>query len=557
MANLFLKWMGLWWRLTGHPSNEFLMRIMGLSIIVTALIAVATACQPVKLPPLEHAKTPAGITFVHENGSRGKHDLPEIMGAGLALIDIDGDDWLDLYFCNGGPIGATRGTNDPPSRLYRNQRDGTFLDVTSRSNAPGPSYATGTAVGDFDNDGRDDLFVTGWRDQRLYRNLGDGVFVDVTERAGLNSRLWSTSAAFADLDGDGDVDLFVANYVDYDPKTAPYCAAPDGRRDYCSPEAFPAQPDRLYRNEGNGTFTEVGKSAGIDLPEGRGLGVLVADLVGDAKLDIFVANDGTACRLFENLGDLKFRDVAATAGVAFDGQGDPLAAMGVALGDLDGDGLADMVVTNFLGRSSIAFQAKRQGVYADASAILGLNPTRSVLGFGVVLEDFDGDGRLDLLQANGHVLDRARLSEPFTMSPLLLMNRYGQLTREPLEGPPTLGRGLVVADLNHQARPDAIQTSVNGKPLFFGNTSGGRFVCLNLVGKNGQAIGAKLSAEVNGRTLIRQVVAGGSYLSTSSSEIFFGLGDAKQIDRLTITWPTGQVEVRLNLPPGRLILIKN
>ncbi len=519
--------------------------------ILSCLILIEDPA-PSPLRVVEHVP---GLTFRHQNGSRGKHDLPEIMGGGLALIDVDGDGWLDLYFCKGNRIDDLNGDHNSPSQLFRNCCDGTYVDTTTTAGAPGPPYAMGTAVGDFDHDGRDDLFVTGWRGQRLYRNLGGGTFADVTDRAGLTSDLWSTSAAFADLDGDGDLDLMVVTYVDYDPKLAPYCAAPDGRRDFCGPEAFRAQPDRLYRNNGDATFTEISKSAGLDLPDGRGLGVLIADLVGDSKLDIFIANDGSACRLFENLGNLKFRDVAPRSGVAFDGQGEAIAAMGIALGDINGDALPDLVVTNFLGRSTVAFQALPSGGFSDRSAALGLAPTRPVLGFGVVLEDFDGDGRLDLLQANGHVLDRARLGVPYEMRPTLLLNHQGRLTESSLTNAiSSLGRGLVVGDLDHDSRPDAILTSINASPTVLKNSSQGHYVTIRLKGIQSKPIGAKLTAEFQGHKTVRQLVAGGSYLSTSSDEISIGLGRANQIDRLTILWPSGQTEVWNDLKAGRIAI---
>ena len=272
--------------------------------------------------------TEAGITFRFDTGSRGRHDLPEIMGGGVALFDADGDGRLDIYLCNGGPIEPASDKRGGRCRLYHNEGGWRFKDISDRADAPGPMYAMGAAVGDYDGDGRLDLFVTGWRDQRLYRNLGDGRFEDVTIRAGVSSDLWSTSAAFADLDGDGDHDLYVANYVQFDPKSPPYCAAPDGQRDYCGPEDFPAQADRLYRNNGNGTFTEISRLAGIDQPDGRGLGVLIAELTGDNRPDIFVANDGTACWLFANRGNLQFDEIGEAAGVARDGQGQALAGYG-------------------------------------------------------------------------------------------------------------------------------------------------------------------------------------------------------------------------------------
>jgi len=503
----------------------------------------------------------AGVVFRFDPGSRGRHDLPEIMGGGVALIDFDGDGRLDVYLCNGGPIVAEGGRADSPCRLYKNDGGWRFSDVTDRADAPGPSYAMGAAVGDYDGDGRDDLFVTGWRDQRLYRNAGGGRFEDVTERAGVGSKLWSTSAAFADLDGDGDLDLFVAAYLDFDPARAPFCASPDGRRDFCGPEEFAAQPCRLFRNEGDGTFADVSKGAGVGRADGRGLGVIVADLAGDSGLDIFVAVDGSPCRLFENRGGLRFAEVAAEAGVALDGRGETLAGMGVASGDVDGDGRPDLVVSNFLGRSTIGFRNLGGGTFADASEPLGLGAaTRPVLGFGVALADFDSDGRLDLIQANGHVLDRARLGVPSAMRPTLLRNRGGRLEdRSATAGPwfarPILGRGLAVGDLDDDGRPDAVVNALDAPAALLRNaTPGGPGLTLELVARppsHRSAIGATVRADVRGRTLARSVVGGGSYLAAPDRRVHLGLGDADRVDRLEIAWPSGRVETWRDLPAGR------
>ncbi|WP_406697170.1 CRTAC1 family protein [Singulisphaera sp. Ch08] len=506
----------------------------------------------------------AGVKFRFDTGSRQRHDLPEVMGGGVALIDGDQDGWPDLYFCNGGPIGAREGKADPPCRYYRNQRDGTFRDETENARAPGPSYAMGAAVGDVDGDGRADLFVTGWRDQRLYRNEGGGKFVDITARAGLTSGLWSTSAAFADLDQDGDLDLYVANYLDFDPSTAPHCAAPDGRRDYCGPEDFPAQPDRLYRNNGDGTFTDVSAAAGIALPGGRGLGVLIADLTGDRLPDLFVANDGSACWLFENQGGMRFAEVGEARGVAFDGQGDTLAGMGVAWGDVDDDGRPDLLVSNFYDRSTVAFQALGQGTYRDVSASLGLTvATRGVLGFGLLLEDFDGDGRLDLLQANGHVLDRARLGVPFAMRPTVLRNAGRRFVDAgagagPWFGQSMLGRGVAVGDLDRDGRPDVVVNALDRPAAILRNEGhGGRWLVLDLVGRAvGPAVGARIKATVGPRVLVREVVGGGSYLSASENRLFLGLGGASRVDRLEVSWPSGRVETWSDLGVGERLRLE-
>lgn len=529
------------------------------AVLVTALFALmppslaqtqpATGQKPVTTITLVDKSPTAGIPFRFYSGTRNKHDLPEIMGGGVAIFDADSDGLLDFYFCNGGPIDPGSTNPDPPSRLYRNIGHWKFEDITGTANAPGPSYAMGTAVGDFDGDHRPDLLVTGWGDQRLYKNLGNGRFEDVTKQAGLESKSWSTSAAFADLDGDGDQDLYVATYVDFDPKSAPFCAAPDGARDYCGPEDFQAQPDHLYRNNGNGTFTDVSQTAGITRPEGRGLGVLIAELTGDNRPDIYVANDSSPCWLFANKGNLEFDEIAEEAGVARDANGQVLSGMGIAAGDLDCDGLTDLVVTNFFGRSTVAFRAQGNppGTFRDASSWLGLTTaTRQVLGFGVILTDIDGDGRPDLLEANGHVQDRARLKTPFAMRPSLLHNLEFPLENTaPAAGTwldnPTLGRGLAAADLDNDNRPDVVMTSLDAPPTLLKNeATTNHFVSLDLVDRHGRpAYGARVLITAGGRVQAAALASGGSYLCSAPPRLSFGLGAATTVSRIDILWPWG------------------
>ncbi|WP_240911509.1 CRTAC1 family protein [Paludisphaera soli] len=534
---------------------------------MTLLAALAfgpeAAAQAIRF---EDVAAASGVDFRFTDGSRGRRDLPEIMGGGVALFDADGDGRLDLFLCNGGPIAADAPGPDPPCRLFVNRGGGRFEDRTEAAGAPGPSYAMGAAAGDFDGDGRVDLLVTGWRGLRLYRNLGDARFGDVTEDSGLASDDWSTGAAWADLDGDGDLDLYVACYLDYDPDAAPYCAAPDGARDYCAPEDFEAQADRLYRNDG-GRFHEVSPTTGPPLRRERGLGVLIADFDGDRRPDVFVANDGGRCRLLANRGGLRFEDVAEEAGVARDRLGRPLAGMGVARADLDGDGLPDLAVTNFLGRSTVGFRALvARGGFVDDSERLGLaQATRRVLGFGIVAADFDGDGRVDLLQADGHVLERARLGVPFAMRPLLLKGRRGGFEdASDRAGPwfdrPALGRGLAVGDVDGDGRLDVAAAALDVPFALLLNRSGGApLASLELIDRHGlPAFGARARATIAGRVIVQDLAGGGSYLSSSPPRLAFGLGDAPQIDSLEVSWPWGGVETwrNLPLPPGGPILLR-
>jgi len=532
------------------------MRGFRLVLEATLLLLALGATAGAQAIRFEDVAAASGVVFQFDNGSRGKHDLPEIMGGGVALFDADGDGRLDIFFCDGGPITPGPGRADPPCRLFRNRGDGRFEDVTATADAPGPSYAMGAAAADYDGDGRIDLFVSGWRGQRLYRNLGDCRFEDVTERAGLASNAWTTSAAWADLDGDGDLDLYVAAYLDYDPEFAPYCAAPDGKRDYCGPEDFEAQPDRLYRNNGDGTFTDVAVAAGLPRRSERGLGVLIADLTGDRRPDVFIANDGGRCWLLANRGNLRFEEIGVESGVALDRAGGPLAGMGTALADLDGDGLADLIVTNFLGRSTIGFRAVEgsPGLFHDDSDRLGLvAATREVLGFGLIAADFDADGRVDLLQANGHVLDRARLGVPFAMRPTLLRGRPGGFDAVSNEaGPwfsrPVLGRGLAIGDLDGDGRLDLVASALDAPAAVLLNRSpAGHSLRLELIDRHGlPAIGARVRAHVGDRILAADLIGGGGYLSSSPPGLTLGLGDASRVDLLEIEWPWGGVETRRN-----------
>ncbi len=381
--------------------------------------------QTVSVPKFRDEAEAAGLHFVHDNGhSKRNPPPPEAMCGGVALLDYDGDGWLDIYAVQGGTFPPVESVSSQGDHLFRNRRDGTFEDVTEHAGIasfPG-GYGHGVTVGDYDNDGRADLFVTRWRSYALYRNKGNGRFEDATNDAGLGGdRDWPTSAAFADLDGDGDLDLYVCHYLFYNPASPRRCTHPEAPSKHeCNPLDFPSLPDHVFRNDG-GKFVEVTAESGFVDPDGRGLGVVAAHLDDDAQIDLYVANDMTANYLFTNRGGFRFEETGQIAGAAASADGGFKAGMGIAVGDLDSDGAVDLAVTNYFGESTTFYRNLGQGFFADHSSAINMAaPTRRLLGFGIAFLDADNDGALDVLSANGHVLD-PRPQIPWTM-PLQLWN---------------------------------------------------------------------------------------------------------------------------------------
>jgi tetratricopeptide (TPR) repeat protein len=520
----------------------------------------------------------AGLSFVYESGASSGHQLPEFAGGGVGLIDYDGDGWLDVYLVQGGrfpPHGTASRAVDGPGpgpfpgrvransgdRLFRNRRDGTFEDVTDASGiaAMARGYGHGVAVGDYDNDGRADLFVTRWRSYALYRNRGDGRFEDVTERAGLSGdRDWPTSAAFADLDNDGDLDLYVCHYLQWDAENPRICYDVPPRRAVvgCNPREFEPLPDHVFRND-RGRFTDVTAAAGLLEHQGRGLGVVAADLDDDRRVDLFVANDQSANDLYLNRGGFRFEELAQAAGVAANAEGGYQAGMGVACGDLDGDGRLDLAVTNFYGESTTFFHNLGQGAFADRTAAVGLAaPSRHLLGFGIAFLDVDNDGRLDLMTANGHV-DDYRPSIPYTM-PIQLLRGGADGRLQDVSGRagppfllPHLGRGLAAGDLDNDGRIDALVVA-HDEPLVFlhNQTPAGHFVTFALEGtaSNRDGVGASVVVVSGPERRLAQRVGGGSYQSAGDPRLHIGLGDARSIDAVEVRWPSGRVDRYRDLP---------
>jgi len=509
----------------------------------------------------------AGLRFVQDNGNSPLKRVPEPMSGGVALFDYDSDGWLDVYVVQGGPLPPQMNSRSG-DRLFRNRGNGSFEDVSERagiSRLPG-GYGHGVAVGDYDNDGHPDLFVTRWRSYALLRNRGDGTFEDVTATSGLDGdRDWPTSAAWADLDGDGDLDLYVCHYLVYDIKSPRFCASAKTHvNEYCNPIDFESLPDHVFRNDG-GLFVDVTKASGFVDPDGRGLGVLAADLDDDNRIDLYVANDMSANYLFRNLGGFHFEETAFAAGAAANSSGGFQSGMGVACGDFDGDGKPDLAVTNYYGESTTFFRNLGRGVFTDDTAAIGLAaPTRWLLGFGVAFLDVNNDGWLDLISANGHVNDNGP-AFPWKMPTQLLIGAAGRLWGPlPDAGEPFLplhlGRGLAAGDLDNDGRIDAVVQSQNEPIAYLHNQTlhSGHWITLGLEGvrSNRDGVGARVEILAGNRRLVAQRVGGGSYQSAGDPRLHFGLGDSPRLERLNVRWPSGTVDSYVDLPADRGYLLR-
>jgi tetratricopeptide (TPR) repeat protein len=505
-----------------------------------------------------------GLVFSYDCGATSDQFIGDTMGGGVGLFDADGDGWLDVYFVNGCRLPIDPDRPPAPNRLFRNNGDGTFADVTAGAGVGGRGYGMGCAVGDYDNDGHDDLFVTGLGSTLLYHNNGDGTFTDVTMKAGVGSTRWCTAAGFGDLDGDGDLDLVVVTYVEADPRNAPDCHSALGHPIHCPPGKFPAQFDHLFRNNGDGTFTDVSREAGLEVPDGRGLGLAIADLDGDGWLDLFVANDAVPNFLFLNRGGLRFEETATAAGAAYDGTGNATASMGVVADDLDGDGRLDLLHTNFRNEGNTFLHNLGSGLFVDASARAGLDaPSRPMTGFGAAALDADNDGRLDLFVANGHVDDQPWIRLPMAQLPQsytgLADGRFDAAPAGAVStyfASPVVGRGMAAGDLDNDGLVDLVVIHRDAPAALLHNTSvGGHWLGLRLVGtaSSRTPIGARATCRAGGRTFVRWLTSGTSYLSAHDQRLWFGLGAAATIDELEVLWPSGSVQRLYGLKADRVL----
>ncbi|MFO0908917.1 MAG: FG-GAP-like repeat-containing protein [Isosphaeraceae bacterium] len=535
--------------------------------VIASAPAKATAA-PVSRNPLQFddIASSAGLDVQYNPGATSNLYLPDTMGGGIALLDYNGDGHPDIYLVNGCALPVNPAHPAAPNRLFRNNGDRTFTDVTQRAGLGGRGYGMGCAVGDYDDDGRPDLFLTGLGATVLYHNRGDGTFEDVTTRAGVSSNRWTTAAGFADLDQDGDLDLVVVAYVDADPKNVPDCRDPLGKPMHCPPGHFPAQPDHLFRNNGDGTFTDVARDAGLDVPAGLGLGLALVDLDDDGKTDIFVANDAAPNFFFRNRGRLQFEELGVPSGLAYDGTGRATASMGVIADDMDGDGRIDIFHTNFLNEPNTLHHNLGGGLFADRTREAGLDaPSRPVTGFGTILLDADNDGLPDLFVANGHVDDRPWAGHPMAQPPHLyrgIASGTYQLERPrnatSYFASSCVGRGAAAGDLDGDGRVDLVVVH-RDRPLALlrNTTTSGHWLGVRLVGqKPRDAFGARVTIRCSGRTATRWLASGTGYLTASEPVVHFGLGEARAVDQVEVRWPSGRSETWLNPAVDRVITLR-
>ncbi len=517
------------------------------------------------------AEVPASkskITWVHDAGKSARKYLPESLGPGCAFLDYDNDGWMDIYLVNSGKCDFFTPAKPLRNALYRNNRDGTFTDVTEKAGVAAGGYGQGVAVGDYDRDGFPDLYVTQFGRSILYHNNGDGTFTDVTEKAGVNVPGWTTSAVWFDYDNDGRLDLFVCHFVDFDANSDCGIAA-DGKRHYCIPRPFRPMPSWLFHNNGDGTFTDVSKESGIASHLGKALGVVATDVTNDGNMDLLVANDTVADFLFLNRGKGRFEEVGLQADVAYSAEGHPRSGMGVDSADYNEDGWMDLFVANIDEEIFSLYQNNKDLTFDDMAMPLGVGmATRWMSGWGLKFFDYDNDGNLDLILANGFPDD---LVEEFSslvkyQEPLLLFQNTGHEFKNvsaqsgPVFSKSFSARGLALGDFNNDGAVDVLIGVNDGAPLLLQNNAGTKnhWLGVKLVGtkSNVDAVGARVTYQAGDLKRSRMKVGGGSFMSSHDPRLVLGVGQRTRIDWLEIRWPNpGGTERFSNLPLDRYITI--
>jgi hypothetical protein len=515
----------------------------------------------------------AGIHFVHNNAACGKKYLPETMGPGVAFIDYDNDGWPDIFIVNGMDWPGHASKHSTP-KLYHNNHDGTFTDVTHKAGLDVEMFGMGVAVGDYDNDGYDDLFVTALGQSHLFHNNGNGTFTDVTQKAGLlGPKEFSTSAAWVDYDRDGKLDLVVANYVQWSLEGDLYCTLDGKSKSYCTPESYKGASVRLWHNRGDGTFEDVTKKAGLWEPTSKTLGIAILDYDNDGWPDLLFSNDTQPNKLYHNNGNGTFTEKAVVAGVAFSEDGVARAGMGVDAADYDRSGLASILITNFSNQMLSLYHNEGKGLFVDEAprSEVGRNSLLT-LGFGCFFFDYDLDGWPDILIANGHIdgdIQRVQPNVKYAMPPHIFRNlgkgNFQEVTKSLGAGfaMPRVGRGAAYGDINNDGRLDLL-LSTNGGPVYlFENDFTGspgaanKSVRIKLIGtkSNRDGIGTVVKLSAGGEIQSEMLRSGSSYLSASELVLTFGLAKHEQANSIEIRWPSGQVEKLTNVAAGQTITV--
>ena len=514
---------------------------------------------------LTDATSDAGIQFHHNSGAYGGKLLPETLGSGCAFLDYDGDGWQDILLVNGMDWPGHK-RQRTTLRLYRNNRNGTFADVTRAAGLDVEMYGMGVAVGDYNNDGFPDLFITCVGQNRLFRNTGKGTFIDVTGKSGLGRRqAMSTSALWFDFDRDGRLDLFVCNYVRWSPEHDVFCSLDGKHKSYCTPEAYRGETCWLFHNRGDGTFEDITAKSGIFDSSSKALGVAMFDHDRDGWPDLLVANDTQPNKLYRNQHDGTFKDVGMEAGIALSGEGKARAGMGIDTGDFTNAGTPGIAITNFDNEMVGLYRAAGKGVFEDIATRSGIGlASKYSLGFGCAFLDVNLDGSLDLAIANGHIDETVRNirgNVGYAQPPELFLNNGSGGFRDVAGevgagfGQAKVGRGLAYGDFDRDGDLDLLITTNNGSAYLYRNdqSSGNRSIRFRLLGtqSNRDAIGAEIRIESAGSSQSRMVKSGSSYLSQSELPVTFGLGQHEKIDRVVVQWPSGQTEEYKNLAAGR------
>jgi hypothetical protein len=515
--------------------------------------------------------TSTGINWVHDNALSPERYLPETMGPGCAFLDYDNDGWMDIYLVNSGTSDFYKPSKPIRNALYKNNRDGTFKDVTEKAGVAGGTFGMGVAVGDYNNDGFPDIFVTAYGKCILYRNNGDGTFTDVTEKAGLTAPGWTTSAVWFDYDNDGYLDLFVCSFVEYGLNKHVSCGDNKlGRHYYCIPRIFKPTSSFLFHNNGNGTFTEVGRGTDIEKAMGKALGVVATDVNNDGLMDLFVANDTVQNFLFMNRGKGKWEEIGLASEVGFSTNGQPRSGMGVDSADFDGDGWQDLFVANVDQEMFSLYQNNKDETFTDVAHVNQVaDATRLLSGWGLKFFDYDNDGNMDLFLANGHPDDMVELyaGKVRYKEPLLLFHNDGShLVNLSDKAGPVFSkvfpaRGMAIGDFNNDGRIDVLIGNNGGAPVLLRNNAGAdnHWLGLKLVGTtcNRDAVGARITWSAGGVKRSQMKVGGGSYLSSHDPRVVIGLGKAVKPDWVEIKWPlpSGKTERFKDLPADRYITI--